>query len=142
MPRASAEERAAAFYRAGNKAPAAPKALSSRAQAVWRQIVSSKPVDWFDPSHHGYLADHCETWARLEEVWAGLRQVHPGSDESRILMNALKILRGNFSVSSRHLRLTVHEAVDRKAAKATEQQAAATGNELIGGGATRLKKVA
>jgi hypothetical protein len=57
-------------------------------------------------------------------------------------MNALKILRHNFSTSSRHLRLTVQETILRHDAKANERQAPAAGDELIGGAAMRLKKVA
>jgi hypothetical protein len=142
MPRISADERAAAFYRAGRKAPPPPKMLSHRAKAIWRQIVAAKPIDWFDGGNLGYLADHCETQVRLEGIWAALRQVKPGTEESRNLTSELKTIRGNWSTSSRHLRLTVQEVIERHAAKANEHQAAASGDELVGGNAVKIRKVA
>jgi hypothetical protein len=130
MPRTSPEERAASFYRAGSKSPPPPRILSPRAKAVWREIVGAKPIDWFDGGNFGYLADHCEEQARLEEIWVELRKVVPGSPESSRLTGELKTVRGNLATSARHLRLTVQEAVQRAATKAGEKQASASNDEI------------
>ncbi len=49
MPRKSAEERGAAAYRAGGKAPEVPPEFSPEAAAIWREVVGSRPGDWFTP---------------------------------------------------------------------------------------------
>ena len=49
MPRLSAEERAAAVWRAGGEPPKPPKCLSRKARALWREIVASRPADYFGP---------------------------------------------------------------------------------------------
>ena len=49
MPRLSAEDRAAAAWRAGGAPPKPPKHLSRRAKAMWREIVASRPPDYFGP---------------------------------------------------------------------------------------------
>jgi hypothetical protein len=118
---------------------APPRELSTRAKAIWRQIVAAKPIDWFDGGNHGYLADHCEEQARLEAIWRALRQVAPGSPESHRLTVELKVVRGNLSTSARHLRLTVQEAIQRAATKGGERQATAASDSLVGGNATRQK---
>ncbi len=49
MPRLSAEDRAAAAWRAGGSPPKPPKHLSRRAKVLWREIVASRPPDYFGP---------------------------------------------------------------------------------------------
>ena len=49
MARQSAEDKAAAVWRAGGKRPEPPKHLSRRAKAMWRDIVASRPPDYFGP---------------------------------------------------------------------------------------------
>src|SRR4029077_8465266 len=121
MPRTSADERAASFYRAGRKSPAPPRVLSTRAKWIWRSIVAAKPIDWFDAGQLGLLADHCETQTRLEEVWARLRRYPVGWREGRLLMVELRILRGNYATSARLLRLTVQQTTERHSTKIAER---------------------
>lgn len=49
MPRLSAEDRAAAAWRAGGAPPRPPKYLSRQAKTMWREIVASRPADYFGP---------------------------------------------------------------------------------------------
>jgi hypothetical protein len=60
MPRKSAEDRAAAYWRAGGKPPPPPDILSTSAKALWRKIVGSKPYDYFEPAAQELLAQYCE----------------------------------------------------------------------------------
>lgn len=137
MPRTSADERAASFYRAGRKSAPPPRVLSTRAKWIWRSIVAAKPIDWFDAGNFGLLADHCETQARLEEVWARLRRYPVGSREGRALLVDLRTLRGNYLRSAQSLRLTVQYQIDRRSTMAGETQPAHAGDDLVGGAATR-----
>jgi hypothetical protein len=98
-------------------------------------------VDWFDGGNHGYLADHCEEQARLEAIWAELRKVVPGTNESRNLTAELKTVRGNLATSARHLRLTVQETIHRAAVKLNERRPSGRDDDLIGPPA-RMRKVA
>ncbi len=58
MPRKSAEERAAAAWRA-RKPPSPPKTLSRAARATWREIVRSRPPDFFPTSILPLLEAFC-----------------------------------------------------------------------------------
>ena len=141
MPRTSAQERAAAFYRADNTVREPPKELSQRAKAIWREVVRSKPLDWFDGGSLGLLADHCETQARLEECWVVLRRLPVGCDEARTIMAEVKILRPNFGRSAALLRLPVQYTVDRRATLAGEKAPEGQDDALIGGQAAERFKV-
>ena len=59
MPRMSAEERAAAKWRAGGDLPKPPKYLPLEARHLWVGIVSSKPAGWFDAGNLPLLAFPC-----------------------------------------------------------------------------------
>lgn len=134
-------EKAAAFYRAGKTKKDAPRDLSIRAKAIWREIVNAKPVDWFDGGSLGLLADHCRTQERLEEVWRRLGRYPVGSREARQVMSELRTLRTNYATSARLLRLTVSNGMERQAAKYGESAADAEHDDLIGGAARRFRVV-
>jgi hypothetical protein len=112
MPRHSAEERAAAFYRAGKKPATPPRGISPAARRIWRDIVNSKPVDWFDVGSLQLLRLHCENVAAANEVSARLSTAEVGSTEfSRCAANA-KMLGSAIATSARQLRLTVQHAIE------------------------------
>lgn len=137
----SAAEKAAAFYRAAKTAKEPPKALTGRARAIWREIVNSKPADWFDGGSVGLLADHCWSQARLEECWRRLDRYPVGSSEARLVMVELRTLRVNYATSARLLRLTVSNGIERHAAKMAEAATESHQDELIGGGAAKRFRV-
>jgi hypothetical protein len=142
MPRRTAEEKAALFYRAGKKRPDPPRDLSTRAKHIWRSVAASKPIDWFGGGALGLLADHCETQARLEEVWRRLRRFPVGSKEGReLVLTELRPLRINYAMSARLLRLSVQAAVEVHEAK-RDEVTKDPGDELVGGGAVKLRAVA
>jgi hypothetical protein len=105
--------------------------LTTRAKNIWRKIVGSKPIDFFNEGSMGLLADHCETQALLEEVWARLRRYPVGSKENAFLVKQLKEVRANYATSCRLLRLTVQYTTERQAVKNAEK-GSVTG-DLIGG---------
>ena len=59
MPRKSAEDRAAAAWRAGGKRPEPPKSLSRKAKATWREIVKSRVPDFFPIGVLPLLESYC-----------------------------------------------------------------------------------
>ena len=141
MPRSSAAERAAAFYRTDPASRVPPRALTARARTIWREIVAAKPIDWFDAGSLGLLADHCETQARLEACWVGLRQLPVGCKEAKLIMDEVRVLRANYGRSAQLLRLVVQHAIDWRSTKAAEKAPDAQGDALIGGQAAERFKV-
>jgi hypothetical protein len=142
MPRTSAEERAASFYRAGKVRAKPPTQLSPAARKIWRAIVASKPVDWFDYGSLGLLADHCQSRARLEAIWTRLHEVKAGSPESLSLAKEMRIHSARMSTTARQLRLTVQHAITRQASMAGESTdpavlARRAASHLLGGYAVR-----
>jgi hypothetical protein len=77
----------------------------------------------------------------LEEVWARLRRYPVGSREGRELLVDLRILRSNYATSARLLRLTVQAAVEFHETK-RDEVTNNPGDELVGGGAVKLRAVA
>jgi len=141
MARISHADKAARFYRAGKQPLDPPKRLSTRAKAIWREIVASKPVDWFDGGSLGMLAGLCETGARLEECWRRLARFPFGCVEARYVMTELRTLQANYDRAASKLRLTVQAIVDNRSAKAAESAPEAEGDALIGGEAARRFRV-
>jgi hypothetical protein len=127
-----ADAKAGAFYRAG-KRKEPPKKLSARAKVIWRDIVNSKPVDWFDGASLGLLADHCRTQERLEDCWRALDRLPVGSIDANLVMRELRTLRTNYATSSRLLRLAVSHGIERQHTKASESASEAEADALIGG---------
>jgi hypothetical protein len=127
-----ADAKAGAFYRAGERKEP-PKALTARAKAIWREIINSKPVDWFDAGSLGLLADHCRTQERLEDCWRALDRLPVGSVDANLVMRELRTLRTNYATSARLLRLAVSHGIERQAVKASERAPEAEADALIGG---------
>ena len=138
--RASAEERAASFYRSG-PVPVPPKAMSAEAKAIWRKIVATKPVDWFDAGSLPLLRLYCETLASAERIAADLVEIKTSSPGySRALIH-WRTQCSNAATLAKQLRLGVQHAVERQAAKAAEKAAEGQGDALIGGQAAERFKV-
>jgi hypothetical protein len=141
MPRRhSAEERAGSFYRADRKALKPPPGLTPVARRIWREIVASKPVDWFHGDQLHELASHVENRARLIDLRQRLAAVDVGSKEFRELAVNMKIISTSVATSARQLRLTVQAAAERHAAKIIERASPEpAGDDLLGGAAVRAR---
>jgi hypothetical protein len=68
MPRISAEARAAAAWQVGSRSPAPPKGLSPGARSVWREIVDSRPPDYFRPGALHLLEQLCAVIALARQL--------------------------------------------------------------------------
>lgn len=140
--RSSPEHRAASFYRAG-KLAAPDKAMSAEAKAIWRKIVSDKPIDWFDAGSLGLLRLYCETLASANRIAVDLAEVKTSSPGYGRVMIQWRTQCSAAAQLARQLRLGVQHQVERQAAKAAEKAPEAQGEALIGGqAAARFKVVA
>jgi hypothetical protein len=136
MPRSSAEERSAAYYRSGKKPAEPPRGMTAAGRKIWRAIVASKPVDWFDGATLEVLRYHAENVASAQAVSRDLHRVKSGSPEFRAIAGDMKSLSTSIAHSSRQLRLTV--LVDVQGQKAGERGAPAAEDNLIGGPALKV----
>lgn len=110
MPRLSAADRAATFQRAGFQKPQPPAGLSDKASALWREIVSCRPADFFAPGNLSLLHQYCQLSVILREVTDRLESdiaegVDPAECESQ--MRAVTKMTHTTMVLATKLRLTV-----------------------------------
>jgi hypothetical protein len=110
--------------------------MTAAGRKIWRTIVASKPVDWFDGATLEVLRYHVENVASAQSVSRVLRRVKPGSPEFRAIAGDMKSLSTSIAHSSRQLRLTV--LVDVQGQKAGERGAAGADDDLIGGPALKV----
>ena len=68
MPRKSAEERAAAAWRARGEPPPPSKHLGRKAKAIWRAIVKSRPPDFFPTGVLPLLEGFCVASVAAREL--------------------------------------------------------------------------
>jgi hypothetical protein len=137
MPRKSAASLAVARPELGNKA-SPPHALSERQRALWLQIVSAKPADWFSPETHPMLAAlvaHIETFELLEREFRGLDKVDTA--ERLVWLDRLSKLRERESRAiatlSTKLRLTNQSRYTPKAAGTASRRTGPAPWETKGG---------
>jgi hypothetical protein len=134
MPRRSAEEKAAAFYRVRTRAVEPPRGMSAAARRAWREIIASKPVDWFDPGSLQLLRLHCEAIAGANKLAADLRKLPAGSREFTRGCAAWKAMYASAMSTARALRLTTQQAVESRSAKITEPSTIANIEDRLLGG--------
>jgi phage terminase small subunit len=134
MPRMSAEERAAAKWRAGENLPKPPKYLPLEARHLWVDIVSSKPAGWFDPGNLPLLAQYCSVtaMARMLTLERNALPIDPQHDRqaARLERRILKTTATMCSLASR-LRLTPQSTIDRHSRMLSER--GTPRNPLLGG---------
>lgn len=136
MARISAEARGASVYRAGGKLPQAPANFSKEAADIWREVVSAKPVDWFDGGSLRLLRQFCRTMAQAERI-----AVELDAPEARMLSavdievreRRLVALNGNCTTLATKLRITVQLAIGTKSGMITEGTDGSAEDELLGG---------
>jgi hypothetical protein len=137
MARFTAEERSAEYFRAGARPAEPPRGMTAAGRKVWRSIVASKPVDWFDGATLEVLRFHAENIASAQAASRDLRKVKPGTPQFRAIAGDMKSISVSLGHSSRQLRLTV--LVDVQGQKAGERGVVGDGNvDLIGGPALRV----
>ncbi len=127
MPRLSAEDRAAATWRAGGAGPKPPKHLSRPAKAMWREIVRSRPADYFGPGATQLLESFVVASMAAREL-APKVAVDPGDKD---LAEALRRYGAVQATMATKLRLAVSSAIKPHSGKLAERGGAH--GPLIGG---------
>ncbi len=120
MPRASAEGRAAAAYKAGGKPPAPPAGMSAEAAIIWRAIAGSKPIGWFDAGSLPLLQSYCENSAQCRKIEIELRELDIDDPLAGKLEKRLVSLNSACTTTATKLRLTVQNLVERHSRMITE----------------------
>jgi len=145
----SAEARSASAYLAGCEPPPVPEGFSPEAAKIWRDVVSAKPVDWFDGGSLSLLSQYCRTMAQAERVAAELDSPMASefSDvEREVRERRLVNLNGNCTTLATKLRITVQMKVHSESGMLSEKNKNKRDDNILGGkavwpGAERLKAV-
>jgi hypothetical protein len=131
MPRQSADARAAAKWRADPKYPEPPPGMDARACKLWREVVESRPRDFFRSGSLSLLRTFCQTSVVLEDI--GPQMVADPADKAlsdRFVKLAL--LQSNLAA---RLRLAVQVSMRIENARTQERagQRRAEAEHLLGG---------
>jgi hypothetical protein len=132
VPRKSAEDRSAAYWRTGGKPIAQPAHLDGKVRAVWRVITASKPPDYFSPASAPLLESLCEAVV-MRRFYSGLWHRAPDNHD---YVRAITSLNGSISQLSTKLRLAL-TSIDKRSGLLTENEPAvdADDNVILFGGA-------
>jgi|GEM_PF-4840513 len=137
MARQSAEARSAAGFLAGAAPPPPPKHLSRAAAAVWREIVASKSVDWFDAGSRILLEAYCETAVHARAIAKRLDRLRKLNawEEAKTWEKRYALASGTLTTLSTKLRLSVQALVDRRSRGILERGPGETAarDPLLGG---------
>lgn len=131
MSRMSPEARGAVSHGAGSRLPHAPKWLGADEAQLWREIIRSKPLGWFDPSSLHLLGQYCAVLAAAQRAAVRVAEVDGPFMSERI--KDLVRLNGNCTTLATKLRLTVQTTVDRKSGMLTEKNDEKAEDKLLGG---------
>ncbi len=116
MPRLSADQRAASAWRAGSKHVKPPSYLSRPARAVWREIVRSRPVDYFGPGATHLLESFVVASVAVRELAPKIAADPCDKD----LAEAFSRYSATAATAATKLRLAISSSVTPHAAKLKE----------------------
>lgn len=138
MPRIGAEARGASAYRSGSKAPEVPAGFSKEATAIWNEVVSAKPVDWFDGGSLRLLAQYCRTMVQAERVAREMDSPEVRADDRELEARERRLvaLNGNCTTLATKLRITVQLTFDTRSGMLTEKTEKKSDDNLLGVKAT------
>jgi hypothetical protein len=141
MPRRSAEDRAAAYYRHGGKGPPPPRDLSAFCKRLWRDIVVARPPEFFPPGQQELLRQFCEL-AEMRRFFIDMWELDKLSQD---YMRAIVQLSGQINATGTKLRMTNSSAIDKRAGILSEKEIDVRSDDdvikadvLFGGGKTRF----
>ncbi len=129
MPRLSAEDRAAAAWRAGSNPVKAPKHLSRAAKAMWREIVASRPADYFGPGSTHLLESFVVAVLAAREL-AVVVEANPRDEAAAKEWRDFAKIKATLATK---LRLAVSSAIKPHSGRLNERGGGR--DPLIGGGA-------
>ena len=128
MARQSAEDRAAAAWRAGGSGPTPPKHLSRQAKAMWREITRARPADYFGPGSTQLLEAFVLASVAVRQI-APQIAADPGNKD---VAESFRRYSSIMATMATKLRLAVSSAIKPHSGKLNER---GTHHPLIGGSA-------
>jgi phage terminase small subunit len=129
MPRKSAEDRSAAYWRSGGKPPRPPDVLSSRAKQIWKRIVATRPYDYFDAAAQVLLAQFVELSA-TQEINLEMVRREPTNGEWQHMATRMQATLNSCAVK---LRLSPSAVLSKKDGRLTEREVDVGDNVLLFG---------
>lgn len=101
-----------------------PDRLGDDESAIWREIVSSKPADWFGPDNLPLFEHYCSMAAESRRVARKLREVSPEclEDYDRLINLQTKI-GGQLASLATKMRLTQQSRYGARAAATASDRA-------------------
>jgi hypothetical protein len=130
----SMEARAAAQWRHPAEHQRPPGYLSAEAKRIWREIVLSRPADFFRPGSLHLLEQFC---VGMVAQRANLRTLE-SSPLDRVAIAKMSKLALVLNATAARLRLTVQSDVDRSSRRLDEQEPKATKSSLLAGKPLRI----
>lgn len=119
MARMSAEARAQAALRQGAMAPKPPRHLAKEAKKVWRELVDSRPVDYFHEGNFYQLEQLCNTIVAYRLIVPS----HLADPKDRDIAKRVAELTASTSTLCRNLRLTIQSNLRGDSGKLHERTA-------------------
>jgi len=113
--------------------------MTAPAKALWIEIVSDRPVDFFRPGQLGMLETFCQITIEDRRIVRDLARTRVGTgDYADVQRQAARncVMLATFGSK---LRLTVQADVERHSRKISERGDEAATDPLIGGAAVRGK---
>jgi hypothetical protein len=138
MPRRSPEERSASHYRVGAKPPAAPDCLSAEGKRIWKQIVNTRPYDFFDAASQVLLAQFVELSA-TQQINLQMLRLEPRDEQWQRQARQMQAVLNSTAVK---LRLAPSSVLSKKRAILSETEVDTSDNEnnvLLFGGSGPLR---
>jgi hypothetical protein len=120
VPRISAEDRAAAVFRAGRAPLPPPKGLSADAKSLWRRIVADRPTDWFRPGSDEILESFCVASVEARRLAVELHAASSDDPEYFRLIRGYGAIVTTMIMAATKLRLTTLASVERHSGKNKE----------------------
>lgn len=114
MARMSAEGRSAAAFRAGGRSPPVPDGFDELSAKLWRDIVKTKPIGWFDAGSLSLLALYCRTMSSALRASERLAATAVDAPEFSYIRKQVVALNTTCTSLAVKLRLSVQNNVDRK----------------------------
>jgi phage terminase small subunit len=133
MPRISTEARAAALWRHKPEQLTPPSYLSPDAKKLWREVVASRPSDYFRPGSLQLLEQFCETMVAQRWALALLATATKSGDLAavRAATQIAKTLAAIVNSTSIKLRISAQAEIARRSGLLNEP--GAEPDPLLGG---------
>jgi hypothetical protein len=110
-----------------------PTEFSPEAAAIWREVVSSRPVDFFDGGSLRLLGQYCRQMAVADRLSAELDATAVSSDTMTGKIKRLAALSASCTTLATKLRISIQSAVHCQSGKISEKSTDEGQDDLLAG---------